>query len=219
MWHGAWVGRAWVGRRSPSWDLLPSDPKGTWDSTSGLHINSSLGNDLRSLSPSQVASLDVQPPTVAGRGALLPEPTLNVNSPPASGSAGILLQEKTENVIQTQHRFLILVSGSFLSEPKASAPCTLTWEAGSDLYGPAGPTGGQGRLTVPLDRHLPTQGHPAAPRCTTAEQPLAAFAQGVVKKYRVPSLILHRPGMGQGTSILNKLSMVARGHYIWHPSV
>lgn len=69
---------------------------------------------------------------------------------------------------------------------------------------------------MPLDRHLPTQGHPAAPRCTTA---LAAFAQGVIKKYRVPGLVLHRPGMGQGTSMLNKLSMVARGPYIWDPSV
>lgn len=72
---------------------------------------------------------------------------------------------------------------------------------------------------MPLDRHLPTQSHAAAPRCTTTEQRLATFAQGVVKKYRVLGLILHRPGMGQGTSILNKLSMVARGHYIWDSSV
>lgn len=81
-----------------------------------------------------------------------------------------------------------------------------------------GPRQREGRgLAVPLNRHLSTQRRPAPHPCIMAEQHLAAFAQGIVKKCRVPGLTLYTSGMSQGTSILNTLSMVARARYTLGP--
>lgn len=108
-------------------------------------------------------------------------------------------------------------TASFYSKPLDSFPsesmarCSLHyWEVGWDLHGPAGPTGVQGRR--PIKQEAPPE-VALSPHCLTlAECCLAALAQGFVLKSTALGLSLHRPGMGQGTHILNNLSVVARGH-------